>query len=66
MTPQLTALTELQAGAQWDDWASLVSRGSVVDLYLNFAAALVTLRTLLRRATSCFRWDGRPTTRRLN
>jgi len=39
--------------------------GSVVDFYLYLAAALVTLRMLIRRATSRYRWDGRPTTRRL-
>lgn len=39
--------------------------GSVVDFYLYLAAALVTLRTLIRRATRRYRWDGRPTTRRL-
>ncbi|MFF4037151.1 IS5 family transposase [Streptomyces sp. NPDC001816] len=40
-------------------------RGSVVDFYLYLAAALITLRMLIRRATSRYRWDGRPTTRRL-
>ena len=39
--------------------------GSVVDFYLYLAAALVTLRMLIRRATSRYRWDGRPTTQRL-
>ena len=39
--------------------------GSVVDFYLYLAAALVTLRMLIRRAPSRYRWDGRPTTRRL-
>lgn len=39
--------------------------GSVVDFYLYLVAALVTLRMLIRRATSRYRWDGRPTTRRL-
>lgn len=39
--------------------------GEVVDFYLYLAAALVTLRMLIRRATSHYRWDGRPTTRRL-
>ncbi|MFE7245280.1 IS5/IS1182 family transposase, partial [Streptomyces sp. NPDC057580] len=36
-----------------------------VDFYLYLAAALVTLRMLIRRATKRYRWDGRPTTRRL-
>jgi transposase len=39
--------------------------GSVVDFYLYLAAAVVTLRMLIRRSTSRYRWDGRPTTRRL-
>jgi hypothetical protein len=37
----------------------------VVVFYLYLAAALVTLRMLVRRATKRYRWDGRPTTRRL-
>jgi hypothetical protein len=36
------------------------------DFYLYLAAALVTLRMLIRRATRRYRWDGRPTTRRLS
>ncbi|MPY55253.1 IS5 family transposase [Streptomyces acidicola] len=39
--------------------------GNVVDFYLYLAAALITLRMLIRRATSRYRWDDRPTTRRL-
>ena len=39
--------------------------GGVVDFYLYLAATLVTLRMLIRRATNRYRWDGRPTTRRL-
>lgn len=35
-------------------------RGEVVDFYLYLAAALVTLRMLIRRATKRYRWDGRP------
>ncbi|MDJ0347600.1 transposase, partial [Streptomyces sp. PH10-H1] len=38
---------------------------SVVDFYLHLAAALVTLRMLIRRATNRYRWDNRPTTQRL-
>ncbi|GGJ64533.1 transposase [Streptomyces brasiliensis] len=38
--------------------------GKVVDFYLCLAAALVTLRMLIRQAHSRYRWDGRPTTRR--
>lgn len=39
--------------------------GKAVDFYLHLAAALVTLRMLILRSTSRYRWDGRPTTRRL-
>ena len=39
--------------------------GKAVDFYLHLAATLVTLRMLIRRATKRYRWDGRPTTRRL-
>ncbi|GHF72339.1 transposase [Kitasatospora xanthocidica] len=40
-------------------------RNRVVDFYLYLAAAIVTLRMLIRRATPRYRWDGRPTTKRL-
>ena len=33
--------------------------------HFHLAAALVTLRMLIRRATKRYRWDSRPTTRRL-
>lgn len=36
-----------------------------MDFYLYLSAAIVTLRMLIRRATPRYRWDGRPTTRRL-
>jgi hypothetical protein len=39
--------------------------GAVVDFYLYLAAAFVTLRVLIRRARVLYRWDARPTTRRL-
>ena len=39
--------------------------GAVVEFYLHLAATLVTLRMLIRRSTSRYRWNGRPTTRRL-
>lgn len=39
--------------------------GEVVDFYLYLAAALVTVRQLIRRARKHYRWDTRPTTRRL-
>lgn len=38
---------------------------AVVEFYLHLAAALVTLRMLIRHATIRYRWDQRPTTRRL-
>ena len=37
----------------------------VVDLYLFLAAALVVLRQLIQRARLRYRWDSRPTSRRL-
>lgn len=39
--------------------------GNAVDFYLYLAAAFVTLRMLIRRSTTRYRWDDRPTTRRL-
>jgi hypothetical protein len=36
-----------------------------VDFYLYLAAALVTIRQLIQRARSRYRWDTRPTTKRL-
>ncbi|SOR82019.1 hypothetical protein SCNRRL3882_5471 [Streptomyces chartreusis NRRL 3882] len=39
--------------------------GAVVGSCLYLAAALVTLRMVIRHATTRYRWDGRPTTRRL-
>ncbi|MHA6761351.1 IS5 family transposase [Streptacidiphilus sp. PAMC 29251] len=68
----------IQAGKRWvvertHSWMNAYGKlrrcteksGSVVDFYLYLAAALVTLRMLIRRAASRYRWDGRPTTRRL-
>jgi hypothetical protein len=37
----------------------------IVDFYLYLAAALVTVRQLIQRARTRYRWDTRPTTRRL-
>jgi hypothetical protein len=37
----------------------------IVDFYLYLAAALVTIRQLIQRARTRYRWDGRPTTKRL-
>ena len=39
--------------------------GEIVDFYLYLAATFVTLRALIRRARTLYRWDARPTTRRL-
>jgi hypothetical protein len=39
--------------------------GQVVDFYLYLAAAFVTVRQLIQRARTHYRWDTRPTTRRL-
>jgi hypothetical protein len=39
--------------------------GQIVDFYLYLAAALVTVRQLIQRARTRYRWDTRPTTRRL-
>ncbi|MET9603335.1 IS5 family transposase [Streptomyces sp. NPDC006459] len=68
----------IQAGKRWvverthswmNDYGKLrrctERSGAVVDSYLYLAATPVTLRMLIRRSTSRYRWDGRPTTRRL-
>ena len=39
--------------------------GVIVDFYLYLAAALVTIRQLIRRARTLYRWSTRPNTRRL-
>lgn len=39
--------------------------GDLVDFYLYLAAAFVTVRQLIRRARNRYRWDTRPTVRRL-
>jgi hypothetical protein len=39
--------------------------GRIVDFYLYLAAAFVTIRQLIQRARSLYRWTGRPTTQRL-
>ncbi|WP_060880062.1 IS5 family transposase [Streptomyces scabiei] len=68
----------IQAGKRWvverthswmNDYGKLrrctERSGDVVDFYLYLAAALVTLRMLIRRSTNRYRWNGRPDTRRL-
>ncbi len=37
----------------------------IVDFYLYLAAAFVTVRQLIQRARTRYRWDTRPTTKRL-
>ena len=39
--------------------------GTVVDFYLFLAATFVVTRCLIRQARTRYRWDNRPTTRRL-
>ena len=36
-----------------------------LDFFLYLAAALVTIRQLIQRARNRYRWDTRPTTKRL-
>jgi hypothetical protein len=36
-----------------------------VDFYLYLAAAIVTIRQLIQRTRTRYRWDTRPTTKRL-
>jgi hypothetical protein len=38
---------------------------AIIGFYLYLAAALVTVRALTQRACRCYRWDTRPTTKRL-
>jgi hypothetical protein len=40
-------------------------KGARVDFFLYLAAALVTIRQLIQRARIRYRWDTRPTVRRL-
>jgi hypothetical protein len=39
--------------------------GEIVDFFLYLAAAIVTVRQLIQKARSRYRWATRPTTRRL-
>ena len=68
----------IQAGARWvversHGWMNGYGKlrrcteklRPVVDFYLFLAAALVVLRQLIQRARTCYRWDTRPTSRRL-
>ena len=38
---------------------------AIVVFYLYLAAAFVTIRQLIQRARNLYRWDTRPTTKRL-
>jgi transposase len=38
---------------------------AIIDFYLYLAATFVTIRQLIRQARNLYRWDTRPTTRRL-
>jgi hypothetical protein len=49
----------------WRGVGDLRGTANSVEFYLHLAAALVTLRMLIRHATIHYRWDRRPTTRRL-
>lgn len=68
----------IQAGSRWvveraHSWMNgygklrrcTEKRALVVDFYLFLAAALVVLRQLIQRARLRYRWDTRPTARRL-
>jgi hypothetical protein len=68
----------IQAGGRWviertNSWMNGYGKlrrctersGQVVDFYLYLAAALVTIRQLIQRARHRYRWDTRPTTKRL-
>jgi transposase len=39
--------------------------GTIVDFYLYLAAALLTVRRLIQRSRTFYRWDNRPAVRRL-
>lgn len=39
--------------------------GQVIDFSFYLAAAIVTVRLLIQRARTLYRWDTRPATRRL-
>jgi hypothetical protein len=68
----------IQAGSRWvveraHSWMNSYGKlrrcteklRPVVDFYLFLAAALVVLRQLIQRARLRYRWDARPTSRRL-
>ena len=68
----------IQAGTRWvvertHSWMNGYGKlrrcternAKIVDFYLYLAAALVTIRQLIQRARNRYRWDSRPTTKRL-
>jgi hypothetical protein len=68
----------IQAGTRWvvertHSWMNGYGKlrrcternAKIVDFYLYLAAALVTIRQLIQRARTRYRWDTRPTTKRL-
>jgi transposase len=68
----------IQAGSRWvvertHQWMNgygklrrcTEKRRAIVDFYLFLAAALVVIRQLIQRARRRYRWDARPTARRL-
>jgi len=68
----------VQAGGRWviertNSWMNGYGKlrrcternGKIVDFYLYLAAAFVTIRQLIQRARNRYRWDARPTTKRL-
>ena len=68
----------LQAGTRWvvertHSWMNGYGKlrrcterdATIVDFYLYLAAALVVIRQLIQRARTRYRWDTRPTARRL-
>ena len=70
--------TPIQVGKRWvvertHSWMNNYGKlrrctdrdGIIVDFYLHLAAAFVTVRALIREARTHYRWDTRPTTRRL-
>ena len=68
----------LQAGRRWlvertHSWMNGYGKlrrmtdrdATIVEFYLYLAAALVTVRQLIQRARTRYRWDTRPTAKRL-
>jgi hypothetical protein len=51
--------------AATDDLLIATRPSGLPRFYLDLAAALVTIRQLIQRARARYRWDTRPTTKRL-